>query len=157
MENEQGRRQHKRSIQFLKCEPEAVTLVKYRLWPSTTKFPKLAFHMELLKWLYGLLMECHILPKIYTFDTYFQLVRKALPGKQWEEPKHCNKFFLDQTLVDGVIGNYYEDRGKPDVKTKINESTVTDNGTAFTCREFAEFIRVNGIKHRTTAPWHPAK
>ncbi|VDI55684.1 Hypothetical predicted protein [Mytilus galloprovincialis] len=33
---------------------------------------------------------------------------------------------------------------------------ITDNGTAFTSREFAEFIRVNGIKHRTTAPWHPA-
>ncbi|XP_052096717.1 uncharacterized protein LOC127731911 [Mytilus californianus] len=56
------------------------------------------------------------LPKIYSFDADFQLVRKASSGKQWEEPKHCNKFFLDQTLVDGFIDNYYEDRGKPDVE-----------------------------------------
>ncbi|VDI78769.1 Hypothetical predicted protein [Mytilus galloprovincialis] len=174
-------RQHKRNIQFCKCEPEAVTLVKYRLWPSTTKFPKLAFDMELLKWLYGLLIECHVsckgfcealkfrsskyqrnyvnfqvldiykslmtetfaefrnffqrtefpdkldngtecpacfstLPKIYSFDADFQLVRKASSGKQWAEPKHSNKFFLDQASVDAFMGNYYEDRGKPDVE-----------------------------------------
>ncbi|CAG2230114.1 unnamed protein product [Mytilus edulis] len=55
------------------------------------------------------------LPKIYSFNADFQLVRKASFGKKWEEPKHCDKFFLDQTLVDGFIDNYYEDRGKPDV------------------------------------------
>ncbi|CAG2220286.1 unnamed protein product [Mytilus edulis] len=56
------------------------------------------------------------LPKIYSFNADFQLVRKASSGKKWEEPKHCYTFFLDQTLVDGFIDNYYEDRGKPDVE-----------------------------------------
>lgn len=55
------------------------------------------------------------LPKIYSFDADFQLVRKASSGKQWAEPKHSNKFFLDQASVDAFMGNYYEDRGKPDV------------------------------------------
>ena len=42
-------------------------------------------------------------PKIYSFDADFQLVRKASAGRQWEEPKHQNKFFLDQSLVDCFV------------------------------------------------------
>ena len=33
---------------------------------------------------------------------------------------------------------------------------VTDNGSAFTSAEFAAFVHKYGIKHRTTAPWHPS-
>ena len=36
------------------------------------------------------------------------------------------------------------------------EIMVTDNGPAFTSMEFAQFMQRNGIRHVTTAPYHPA-
>ena len=33
---------------------------------------------------------------------------------------------------------------------------MSDNGTAFTSAEFQEFVRLNGIRHITSAPYHPA-
>lgn len=33
---------------------------------------------------------------------------------------------------------------------------VSDNGTCFTSMEFADFVKVNGIKHVRTAPFHPS-
>lgn len=56
-------------------------------------------------------------PKIYSFDADFQLVRKASSGKQWEEPKYKDEFFLDQSSVDGFIKEYTVDKKKPIVVT----------------------------------------
>ena len=38
----------------------------------------------------------------------------------------------------------------------LPETIVTDNGTVFTSSEFQDFMKINGIRHIQTAPYHPA-
>ncbi|XP_038635590.1 uncharacterized protein K02A2.6-like, partial [Scyliorhinus canicula] len=38
----------------------------------------------------------------------------------------------------------------------LPEVLVTDNGIPFTSEEFARFMKMNGIRHIRTAPYHPA-
>ena len=38
----------------------------------------------------------------------------------------------------------------------LPEIIVSDNGSNFTSKEFETFLKLNGIRHITTAPYHPA-
>jgi hypothetical protein len=38
----------------------------------------------------------------------------------------------------------------------LPELLVTDNGSVFTSAEFEEFLQKNGVRHVTSAPYHPA-
>lgn len=38
----------------------------------------------------------------------------------------------------------------------LPEVIMSDNGTAFTSAEFQEFLRQNGVRHITSAPYHPS-
>jgi hypothetical protein len=38
----------------------------------------------------------------------------------------------------------------------LPQRLVSDNGPQFTAHEFQEFMRVNGIKHQLTPPYHPS-
>jgi hypothetical protein len=48
-----------------------------------------------------------------------------------------------------VLRNLFATHGIP-------ELLFSDNGTSFTSEEFRDFVQKNGIRHRTSSPYHPA-
>jgi hypothetical protein len=66
---------------------------------------------------------------------------------KWIDVHMMNSMSTTATICK--LRSTFATHGLPDV-------IVTDNGGSFTSSEFANYMHVNGIKHRTTAPWHPS-
>ncbi|KAL1477324.1 hypothetical protein MTO96_035820 [Rhipicephalus appendiculatus] len=75
-----------------------------------------------------------------------------------------------QTRVDAALARFQlhgvrvkQDKSKTVEKLRsifaafgLLEEVVTDNGPQFVSSEFAAFLSSNGIRHKTTPPYHPA-
>ncbi|KAI8511855.1 hypothetical protein Bbelb_109550 [Branchiostoma belcheri] len=111
-------------INFCKCEPELVSLVRYGLWGASEN-PQTAFAVSLLEWLVILGNECHVsvegfcnsirwknnlsLPEqngeqTILLDGNFGLVRKASSGTSIVPPHHGSRLFLE----DEVDCNHFQ-------------------------------------------------
>lgn len=58
-------RQHSIVISCCKCEPEACTLVRFRLWPASPKSPNMAFNFGLMELQRMLFVEAQV--SVYAF------------------------------------------------------------------------------------------
>ena len=66
---------------------------------------------------------------------------------KWPEVVEMSSTTTTNTIV--VLRRLFSAYGLP-------EQMVSDNGPQFTSAEFADFCRVNGIKHIRTSPYHPS-
>ena len=89
-------RQHRRVLQFCKCEQESVTLIRYHLWPSSVKCPQLAFHFEFLKWLNGLFVEGHISVKAFCEALKARLTKH---NKQFVTSQVKHLFYVTHPII----------------------------------------------------------
>lgn len=62
-------------------------------------------------------------------------------------------------MLEGKVKECIEcqlNRKKIHLQHGLLELLVTDNDSVFTSAEFGEFMNKNGIRHITSAPYHPA-
>ncbi|XP_050409529.1 uncharacterized protein LOC126824362 [Patella vulgata] len=57
-------------VQFCSCEMEAVTLIRYNLWPATPTSPKLAFDFKLMELCTVLQLECQMPTKSFNCSNF---------------------------------------------------------------------------------------
>lgn len=57
--------------------------------------------------------------KVLSMDADFQLVRKLSSGKSWDQPKHKEKFFLNQDAVDDFMAGQQTKPEKEKIKVNI--------------------------------------
>ena len=87
-------RQHETNIVVCKCEPEAATLVRMRLWPSSPKKPTVVFLMDVLEWQRILFLEGQL--SVQAFSAALQCLSDRMANED------CSK-------VKNVISwNFYE-------------------------------------------------
>lgn len=69
------------------------------------------------------------------------------PFSKWIDVKVMSNITAENTILQlrGIFANF----GLP-------ECIVTDNGPTFTSEKFQTFLKRNGVKHITSAPFHPA-
>ena len=67
---------------------------------------------------------------------------------KWLEVKLMNSTTSQRTIA--VLRDLFSSYGLPP------EEVVSDNGPQFVSHEFSNFMKMNGIKHTLTPPYHPA-
>ena len=93
------------NIWFCSCEPEAVTLVRYNMWPATPVSPKLAFHQDLLLWLEALLLEACIGTDAHHSNSLKKAFKcNRMPADAYED----SLYRLPQTLLWETVSNVEE-------------------------------------------------
>ena len=74
-----------------------------------------------------------------------------------EEHTHHSRCSIEAVCTPSMSSNFViEELRKMLAKFGLPEMIVTDNGMGFVSEEFELFLRSNGIKHTTSAPYHPA-
>lgn len=66
---------------------------------------------------------------------------------KWMEVKMVKQANSRNTI--SILQSLFATHGLP-------ELVVSDNGTVFTSTEFKQYMQLNGIRHSTAAPYHPA-
>ena len=61
----------------------------------------------------------------------------------------CRVSSATSTATISALRSIFSSHGLPDI-------IVSDNGSVFTSQDFQEFTKKNGIRHVTSAPYHPA-
>ncbi|XP_014671057.1 PREDICTED: uncharacterized protein LOC106811852 isoform X2 [Priapulus caudatus] len=69
--------QHQVQVSVCSCEPVAVTLIRYHLWPATPKNPQVAFTFNLMENLRLLVLECQV--SVRSFCMAMKIRNKAHP------------------------------------------------------------------------------
>ena len=65
--------------------------------------------------------------------------------------------WLDVQIMQSITSSKTIEKLRTEFAThRIPQKVVTDNGPSFTSSEFRDFMSRNGIKHVTSAPYHPA-
>ncbi|CAG2214134.1 unnamed protein product [Mytilus edulis] len=65
--------------------------------------------------------------------------------------------WMDIYVMNSTTSGSYDCKTSTNVcNTWICDLIISDNGAAFTSKEFADYVKSNGIEHRTSTPWHPA-
>ncbi|XP_033113345.1 uncharacterized protein LOC117113944 [Anneissia japonica] len=138
---------HHLNIKFCSCEEEVTTIIKLNLWPATAKCVKVAFSIELLKWMEVLLLECQVSTKGFC---------EALTLKNDLQPFEVNqlKELIRKETVFEFRHSYYKMRNISDDGT-VCPACPKDGGTKFVSLD-ANFglVRKKNSGHSLEPPKH---